>query len=87
MTPKELEDYLNAPSGIGPHAFTWSDKPHRLLYDLLAEIQRLNLIAEIQRYNPVIPFVRCERYNPVHDGWHEQLDSCKHPYPQKEGNH
>lgn len=30
-----LEDYRNAPSGIGPLAATWKDKPHRLLYDLI----------------------------------------------------
>lgn len=29
-----LEDYRNAPSGIGPLASEWQDKPHRLLYDL-----------------------------------------------------
>ena len=30
-----------APSGIGPLAYTWSDKPHRLLYDLCHEVERL----------------------------------------------
>jgi Lar family restriction alleviation protein len=30
-----LEDYMQAPSGIGPLAFTWKDKPHRLVYDLV----------------------------------------------------
>jgi len=44
----ELENYRNAPSGIGPLADTWADKPHRLVYDLVAlsasqaqEIERL----------------------------------------------
>jgi hypothetical protein len=26
----------------GPRAYTWSDKPHRLVYDLCCEIERLN---------------------------------------------
>jgi len=30
-----LDDYRLAPSGDGPHAFTWKDKPHRLVYDLV----------------------------------------------------
>lgn len=29
-----LEEYRNAPSGIGPLAAQWKDKPHRLVYDL-----------------------------------------------------
>jgi len=36
-----IEDYRNAPSGIGPQADEWNDKPHRLIYDLCAEIERL----------------------------------------------
>jgi hypothetical protein len=35
------EDYRNAPSGIGPLAATWKDKPHRLVYDLAGEVERL----------------------------------------------
>ncbi len=35
-----LDDYWNAPSGVGPLAATWADKPHRLLYDLIAEMDR-----------------------------------------------
>jgi hypothetical protein len=31
----DLDDYINAPSGIGPLAYTWEDKSHRLLYDLV----------------------------------------------------
>jgi hypothetical protein len=34
-------DYRNAPSNIGPQAATWKDKPHRLVYDLCSEIERL----------------------------------------------
>lgn len=37
----EVEDYRNAPSGEGPHAFTWNDKPHRLLYDLCDKLDSL----------------------------------------------
>jgi hypothetical protein len=33
-----LDDYWTAPSGKGPLAFTWIDKPHRLLYDLIAAL-------------------------------------------------
>lgn len=34
-------DYVNAPSGIGPLASEWTDKPHRLVYDLAMEVMRL----------------------------------------------
>jgi len=34
-------DYRIAPGGEGPHAATWKDKPHRLIYDLCREIERL----------------------------------------------
>ena len=37
----ELEDYRNALSGIGPLAYEWKDKPHRLVYDLISEINNL----------------------------------------------
>lgn len=36
-----LDDYGNAPSGEGPLAAQWNDKPHRLLYDLIREIEEL----------------------------------------------
>lgn len=36
-----VEDYRNAPGGIGPQAAQWADKPHRLIYDLCREINRL----------------------------------------------
>lgn len=41
MTMEELEGYIQGPSGIGPHADTWKDKPHRLVYDLVNEIKRM----------------------------------------------
>jgi hypothetical protein len=34
MSEYTIADYRNAPSGIGPLASTWKDKPHRLVYDL-----------------------------------------------------
>jgi len=34
-----LDDYWNAPSGIGPLADEWADKPHHLLYDLIGKIE------------------------------------------------
>lgn len=42
-----LEDYWIAPNGDGPLGFTWDDKPHRLLYDLIAEV--LHLRDEVER--------------------------------------
>jgi len=37
-----LDDFRNAPGGIGPLAAEWRDKPHRLVYDLC---QRLEMAA------------------------------------------
>lgn len=37
----DTDDYRDATEGEGPHAFTWIDKPHRLIYDLCREIDRL----------------------------------------------
>jgi hypothetical protein len=36
-----IGDYRNAPSGMGPLANQWRDKPHRLIYDLCSEVERL----------------------------------------------
>lgn len=44
----ELSHYRNAPSGEGPLAATWKDKPHRLVYDLCT------LIEMIQEHRHVI---------------------------------
>ena len=38
------DEYRNAPSGMGPHAYDWKDKPHRLIYDLCAEVDRLQQV-------------------------------------------
>jgi len=40
-----LEDYRNAVANKGPLAYEWSDKPHRLVYDLINEIERLRAAA------------------------------------------
>lgn len=39
--PLNTLDYRNAPSGNGPLANEWENKPYRLIYDLCAEIERL----------------------------------------------
>ena len=39
--------YRLAPSGEGEHAFTWNDKPHRLIYDLCGEVERLQAIDDV----------------------------------------
>ncbi len=36
-----IHDYRDAPSGYGPLANTWKDKPHRLVYDLCRWVERL----------------------------------------------
>jgi hypothetical protein len=41
-------DYWRAPAGEGPQAATWKDKPHRLVYDLVGEVEflRARLLPE-----------------------------------------
>lgn len=41
-------DCRNAISGHGPFAYTWEDKPHRLVYDLCREIERIAAIAALE---------------------------------------
>lgn len=45
-----LEDYREAPGGIGPLASEWKDKPHRLIYDLTnmvkARDEKINSLIE-----------------------------------------
>lgn len=36
------EDYRKAPNRGGPMAYAWCDKPHRLIYDLCDEVERLH---------------------------------------------
>jgi hypothetical protein len=39
--PYGTEDYRQAPSGNGPLASEWEDKPHRLVYDLCSKVEAL----------------------------------------------
>lgn len=48
-----------AVSGEGPRAFDWSDKPHRLVYDLSREVERLTAerdaaLAMLARYEQAL---------------------------------
>ncbi len=36
--------YWRAPAGEGPQAATWKDKPHRLVYDCIGEIERIRAL-------------------------------------------
>jgi hypothetical protein len=47
-----LNDHWIAPGGEGPLAYQWSDKPHRLVYDLIAS--RMNADAELARLRTTI---------------------------------
>ena len=50
MDDHSPEAFRLAPSGEGPHAYNWADKPHRVLYDAAAEIARLTaLVAELRQ--------------------------------------
>ena len=44
-------DYRLAPSGEGPHAHDWKDKPHRLVYDLSSEVDTLKRLLWL-RHDP-----------------------------------
>ena len=39
MPEYTTDDYRDAPSGIGPLAAEWKDKPHRLVYDLCRALE------------------------------------------------
>jgi len=53
VTERDLSDYRRAPSGDGPLAAQWADKPHRLVYDLCGEVERLRArVAELERNRP-----------------------------------
>lgn len=65
--PSELStlDYMTAPMGIGPQADEWNDKPHRLLYDLCQEVNRLRsqlLMAELDAERAQLEIERLEEY-------------------------
>jgi len=48
LTPEvgSVDGYRHAVNGVGPLAHTWRDKPHRLVYDLCAEVDRLRDSAQ-----------------------------------------
>lgn len=37
--PYDLVNYIEALSGDGPLAYDWADKPHRLVFDLIAALR------------------------------------------------
>ena len=63
-----LADYWNAPGG-GPLHDEWTDKPHRLLYDLIGEVLHLRAevtaceaaaaAAEVERLREALRFYAC----------------------------
>lgn len=64
-------DYRLAPKGGGPLATTWEDKAHRLIYDLCAEIERmqsLEVFVVIEKYKDIIG-VRFDREEATELAW------------------
>lgn len=53
------DEYRIAPGHEGPHGFTWKDKPHRLIYDLCREVERLQ----------ALPLYSAMEYDPLKKGW------------------
>lgn len=49
------QDYRLAPSGEGPLAHEWKDKPHRLIYDLCGEVERLKPEGAWTKDWPTLP--------------------------------
>jgi len=63
MTDKPIcvDDYREAVQGNGPLACQWRDKPHRLSYDLIGEVERLT--AELRSSRAVARMVKeCLEY-------------------------
>jgi hypothetical protein len=54
MSEYTIADYRNAPSGIGPLADQWRDKPHRLVYDLCHLLEQARAAAP-EPIEPVDP--------------------------------
>ncbi len=51
-------DYRQAPSGKGTQAAEWTNKPHRLVYDLCGEIERLQAtVAKLPKTADGVPVV------------------------------
>jgi hypothetical protein len=52
-----LKDYRSLPNGdesFGGLAYEWKDKPHRIIYDLCGEIERLRKIVRVLTADPCI---------------------------------
>ncbi len=49
-TGYSLGDYREAIRGEGPLSYQWSDKPHRLVYDLINEIKRLRKTGDAESH-------------------------------------
>lgn len=47
----DVKAYRDAPSGDGPLAAEWKDKPHRLVYDLVEEVVALRRLLWIRHDN------------------------------------
>jgi len=41
-----LADYINGVSGVGPLAYEWADKPHRLVYDLVRKVRMCSNLSQ-----------------------------------------
>jgi hypothetical protein len=57
--PINTQDYINATSGIGPLAKEWTDKPHRLVYDLVRELLAVQRVLDTQTPKTVLVFGDC----------------------------
>lgn len=69
--PLATGDYRNALSGQGPLAYEWSDKPHRLVYDLCNEVEALRAAA-----SELLTAAFLLRDDPTDETWAERFRSC-----------
>jgi hypothetical protein len=68
----KTEDYRNALSGIGPQTLNWNDKPHRLVYDLCNEIERLRV--ELKKSRAAWSALEAERMVRIHSSRSDLTD-------------
>ena len=64
-------DYRMAPSGEGPLAAEWKDKPHRLIYDLCSEVDRLEAELIGEQEQAALDVLRIDQQ------WGEELEALK----------
>ena len=69
-----LEDYRVAPSGLGPLAAQWDDKPHRLVYDLVTALEEARREREALA-EPLEAMVRRAKYDGDSGVWTIQSSS------------